>query len=214
MLRILTIFAATMVALGAFAREPTGQELHEAAAAARGAVKQASPNASPRFDLPASPESSTASAGEQDSGGAWALGDDEPAPPLLVLVSFSMPAEALDALARQAEQIDAPLVLQGLIDDSMEKTAQRIAAMPRGAGSSLAIDPTLFSRFGVDRVPTVVLPLHALQRCTETGCPVPEHVKVTGEASLDYLLGQIERRANSAEARKRAAALRRQLESR
>lgn len=214
MLRVLTVLAATTVALGSFAREPTAQELLDAATAARGAVKLASPNTSPRFNLPASPESSTVSAGEDRSADAWALGGDEPAPPLLVLVSFTMPAEALHVLAQQAERIDAPLVLRGLIDDSMEKTAQSIAAMPRGARSSLAIDPTLFSRFGVDRVPTVVLPLQALQRCSETQCPVPEHVRVSGDAGLDYLLGQIERRASSVEARQRAAALRRQLESR
>ncbi|MGQ0699412.1 MAG: TrbC family F-type conjugative pilus assembly protein, partial [Panacagrimonas sp.] len=80
--------------------------------------------------------------------------------------------------------------------------------------TSLAIDPTLFTRFGVDRVPTVVLPLQALRSCSEQVCPVPQHVKVAGEAGLDYLLGQIERKAHEPAARTRAAELRKQLEAR
>ncbi len=54
----------------------------------------------------------------------------------------------------------SPLVLRGLVENSMKRTAARLGdllGMDRGERTpSLAIDPTLFQRFGVDKVPTFV----------------------------------------------------------
>ena len=87
----------------------------------------------------------------------------------------------------------SPLVLRGLVENSMKRTAARLGdllGMDRGERTpSLAIDPTLFQRFGVDKVPTFVLPLKAVAPCTPTGCPVPEHLKIAGNVSLAYALG-------------------------
>lgn len=238
MLRLLSLCAALVLAGWALAREPAPGEQREAGAAAKRAVTEAqersegsqfaedlknarramqnaAPAASPNVQLPDFGNPELALPDETSLSRTWALNEGaQSAPPLLVLVSFSMPADTLNALAEQAGKIGAPLVLRGLVGDSMEETAKRIAALHRTAGSSLAIDPTLFTRFGVDRVPTVVLPLQALRSCSEQDCPVPEHVKVAGEAGLDYLLGQIERKAREPAARTRAAELRKQMEAR
>lgn len=238
MLRLLSACAVLALAGWALAREPVASEQREASAAAKRAISEAQqraeggqfaedlkrarramqstvPGALPGFDLPDYGNQPLSLPDDASLSRTWALNEGaQTAPPLLVLVSFSMPADTLNALAEQAGKIGAPLVLRGLVGDSMEETAKRIAALHKSAGTSLAIDPTLFSRFGVDRVPTVVLPLQALRSCSEQDCPVPEHVKVAGEASLDYLLGQIERKAREPAARSRAAELRKQMEAR
>lgn len=238
MLRLLSLCAALVLAGWALAREPAPSEQRDAGAAARRAVTEAerrsegsqfakdlkqarkamentAPAASPNFELPDVGNQALSLPDDASLSRTWSLNENmQTAPPLLVLVSFSMPTDTLNALAEQAGKIGAPLVLRGLVGDSMEETAKRIAALHKNAGTSLAIDPTLFARFGVDRVPAVVLPLQALRSCSEQDCPVPEHVKVAGEASLEYLLGQIERKAREPAARMRAAELRKQLESR
>lgn len=143
----------------------------------------------------------------------WSAGEGSPPPRLLVLVSFSLPEATLRALAKDAARLQAPLVLRGLVNDSMEDTAKRIAALSQKTGIGFAIDPTLFSRFGTDRVPTLILPLEPLHACTVQECPAPAHVRVTGEASLDYLLEQVERRAAQPRAREQAKALRLKLDT-
>ncbi|TAM33224.1 MAG: type-F conjugative transfer system pilin assembly protein TrbC [Nevskiaceae bacterium] len=237
MLRLLSVCAALALAGWALAREPAASEQRDAGAAAQRAISDAdkhsegsqfaedlkksrramestAPAVSPNFELPDFGSPALALPDDASLSRTWALSENAQAtPPLLVLVSFSMPTDTLNALAEQAGKIGAPLVLRGLVGDSMEETAKRIAALRKSAGTSLAIDPTLFTRFGVDRVPTVVLPLQALRSCSEQECSVPEHVKVAGEASLDYLLGQIERKAHEPAARTRAAALRKQMEA-
>lgn len=238
MLRLLSVCAALTLAGWALAREPAPSEQREAGAAARRAMDEAgkrsegdqfaedlkharqamesiTPGVSPKVQLPDFGNQVLSLPDDASLSRTWALHENaQTAPPLLVLVSFSMPTDALNALAEQAGKIGAPVVLRGLVGDSMEETAKRVAALRSNAGTGLAIDPTLFTRFGVDRVPTVVLPLQALRSCSDMDCPVPEHVKVSGEASLGYLLGQIERKAREPAARTRAAELRKQIEAR
>lgn len=165
--------------------------------------------ANPRFDLPDPPLAGLGL--ESGEPRDWSLAETSPPPPLLVLVSFSMPDAELRSLAEDAAKLRAPLVLRGLVNDSMEETAKRVAALSKQAGVSFAIDPTLFSRFDADRVPTLILPLEPLRACTADACPTPAHVRVTGVASLGYLLEQFERRATLPRAREQAKALRLKL---
>lgn len=163
----------------------------------------------PRFNLPDPPLAGLGL--ESGEPRDWSLAEGSPPAALLVLVSFAMPDAELRTLAEDAARLKAPLVLRGLVDDSMEETAKRVAALSKLAGVSFAIDPTLFSRFGVDRVPTLILPLEPLRACTSENCPAPAHVRVTGLASLGYLLEQFERRAAEPRAREQAKALRLKL---
>ncbi|MDD3765470.1 MAG: type-F conjugative transfer system pilin assembly protein TrbC [Nevskiales bacterium] len=135
-------------------------------------------------------------------------------PPLLVLVSLSMPESSLRTLARQAARIGAPLVLRGLVRDSFPATQRALARYSDIPGAAFAIDPTLFRRFEVSAIPSYVLPLEALQACNADTCPTPAYVRVSGEAGLDYVLHWIERRARNTRARRAAAALSAQLEQR
>lgn len=131
--------------------------------------------------------------------------------PLLILVSFSMPDSELQELAAQGARIGAPLVLRGLVDDSFPATQKRLMRFRQIHGASFRIDPTLFRRFGVDQVPTFVLPLEPLQTCSMESCPAPAHVQLTGDAGLDYVLAEIDRHSEDPRAHSLAEALRAQL---
>lgn len=147
---------------------------------------------------------------------------DEPAP--LIFVSFSMPEDSLRALLTEAARTGSPIVLRGLVENSMQRTAAHLGelldikdsskANPGSAVPSLAIDPTLFERFGVDKVPAFVLPLNSAAPCTPEGCAVPEHLKVAGDVSLDYALGVMAREASGTSLGSRAGQWRQKLEVR
>lgn len=142
----------------------------------------------------------------------------------LIFVTFSMPEEALRALLMEAALTGSPVLLRGLVENSMQRTAERLGELldieDQGdtntgkATPSVAIDPTLFERFGVDKVPTFVLPLDAAAPCTPGGCPVPEHLKIAGDVSLDYALGVMAREASDTPLGIHAREWRRRLEVR
>ncbi len=76
-------------------------------------------------------------------------GDSE----LMVFVSLGMADEALKALSQQAKALGGVLVIRGLVENSFQKTHQRLKSL----GIPIDIDPTLFERFEVTRVPSIVL---------------------------------------------------------
>ncbi|MFA7606532.1 MAG: type-F conjugative transfer system pilin assembly protein TrbC [Rhodocyclaceae bacterium] len=152
---------------------------------------------------------------------AASSGDGDPHP--LIFVSFSLPEDSLRALLAEAGRTGAPLVLRGLMEDSMQHTAARLGELlgtqnDREASAesspSLAIDPTLFERFDVDQVPAFVLPQDTLAPCTPEGCPVPEHLKVAGDVSLAYALGVMAREAGGTTLGDRAGQWHQRLETR
>ena len=148
---------------------------------------------------------------------------DDNEPPPLVFISFSMPDDSLRSLLIEAARTDSPLVLRGLVENSMKRTVARLGEL-LGAGDSdeatgkptpsIAIDPTLFDRFDVDKVPAFVLPLDAIASCTPEGCPKPEHLKVAGDVSLAYALGVMAREAGGTTLGNRAEQWRQRLEVR
>lgn len=114
--------------------------------------------------------------------------------PVYVFASFSMPDASLRALIRQAELAGVPVVLRGLVDNSIEATMFRVRSLYEEGGSpesGAVIDPTLFARFGVDQVPIVVVAAHAAGACTSETCPTPPHAKIAGDVPLRYALERI-----------------------
>ena len=73
---------------------------------------------------------------------------------ILVFVSFSMPEASLKHLCETLkDHPEVTLVLRGLIEDSMEKTARKIDEI-KGV---FEINPELFEQYDVQTVPTFVL---------------------------------------------------------
>lgn len=147
--------------------------------------------------------------------------DNDPHP--LIFVSFSLPEDSLRSLMAEAGRTGSPLVLRGLVDNSMQRTAARLGELlgtknDREASAestpSLAIDPTLFERFDVDKVPAFILPRDTIAPCTPEGCPVPEHLKVAGDVSLAYALGVMAREAGGTTLGDRAEQWQQRMEAR
>ena len=114
--------------------------------------------------------------------------------PVYVFASFSMPEASLRALIRQGELAGVPIVLRGLVDNSVEATMLRVSSLYKEGGSpesGAVIDPTLFARFGVDQVPTVVVAAYAAGACTSQTCPTPPYAKIAGDVPLRYALERI-----------------------
>lgn len=72
---------------------------------------------------------------------------------LYIFVSLSLPNETLKTLSQQAKALGGNLVIQGLLKNSFKETQIRL----RDLGIPIDIDPTLFERFDVKRIPSFVL---------------------------------------------------------
>ena len=68
-----------------------------------------------------------------------------------VFISFSMPKESLQQWAAQAKKVHAPLVIQGLVDDSFTKTQQAVAALSSEHQSGVVLDPRLFRQYHISK---------------------------------------------------------------
>lgn len=108
---------------------------------------------------------------------------------LLAFVSFSMPSESLNRLAREAARTGAVLVFRGLKDNSLKATST--AFLPYSQlGARAQIDPTAFKRHGVSTVPRYVLIADASgDACesAETRCEA-QALSIGGDVSLEYAL--------------------------
>jgi conjugal transfer pilus assembly protein TrbC len=79
-------------------------------------------------------------------------------PSILIFVSFSMPEKSLEAYLRDAKKIHASVVIRGLMDNSFQKTMQRVARLVNASdGSGIELNPLWFKRFSITKVPAVVI---------------------------------------------------------
>ncbi len=110
---------------------------------------------------------------------------------LLVLVSFSMPKEALQNLAQQADKAGAVLVLRGLVEDSLDKTAKAIqAVVGSGADATFQVNPNVFRAYGVQDVPSFVIAKPPAK--DDSTCePGTDYVSVRGDVTLEYALRKL-----------------------
>jgi type-F conjugative transfer system pilin assembly protein TrbC len=125
-----------------------------------------------------------------------------------VMVSMSMPESLIMNLWIQAEKIQAPLVIRGFIGNDLKSTQEKILELygidktayegksideikieaDKHKNKQLDIDPTLFQRFEIKKVPAIVVAKGVASPCMEHDCPVPEHYVVYGDTTLEYAL--------------------------
>ncbi|HHF7368352.1 TPA: type-F conjugative transfer system pilin assembly protein TrbC [Legionella bozemanae] len=75
-----------------------------------------------------------------------------------VFVSFSMPGRLLEETLKESSRLHIPAYLNGLHHNSMKDTALKVMELSqRIPDLNLAIDPTLFERFGIQQVPALVV---------------------------------------------------------
>ena len=82
------------------------------------------------------------------------------------------------------------MVLRGLSGGDLRETASRISEVIRKTGAQVWIDPILFECFSVGAVPQLVLAHGHLEGAD---CEGLRHVKVSGDVSLPYALGLMEK---------------------
>lgn len=110
---------------------------------------------------------------------------------LLVFVSLGMPRPALQRIVADAERVGAVLLLRGVRDGSLRKTAASIHELLGDRRVPWQIDPTLFAQFTVTTVPTMVLvdPARPVTvNCGQQACERPESSKVAGDVSIGHAL--------------------------
>jgi conjugal transfer pilus assembly protein TrbC len=119
-------------------------------------------------------------------------------PSLLVFISFAMPELTLQRLVEQASRARATLILRGLLDGSLTRTAVRIQSLLGTRRAAVQIDPQAFDRYSVTRTPSFVLTRGGSSEatCTEGVCAsATGYVIVAGDVSLHYALRQMQRGA-------------------
>ncbi len=115
-------------------------------------------------------------------------------PPVLAFVSFSMPEKVLLAVLEQTARAGGVTVLRGLVNDSFRDTAEAVAAIAREHGPGFSVDPRLFAEYGIEAVPSFVVP-----------GPVSAD-KVAGNLSLAAALEAMARDGDNRETAKRLLA--------
>ncbi|MCY3624713.1 MAG: type-F conjugative transfer system pilin assembly protein TrbC [Candidatus Dadabacteria bacterium] len=111
-------------------------------------------------------------------------------PELFYFFSFSIPFPSLREAAQETAAGGAVMVLRGLSGKDLGETASRISDMIGKTGAQVWIDPVLFECFSVGAVPQLVL---AYGHVPGADCEGLRHVKVSGDVSLPYALGLMEK---------------------
>lgn len=122
----------------------------------------------------------------------------KPGPSVLVFISFSMPAKTLERLADQAARSQATLVLRGLVDGSLVRTAAQVQQLIGRRQVAVQIDPLAFDRYGISQTPSFVLLREDAQAqpCASGMCVSRDgYAMAAGDVSLDYALGFFKRSA-------------------
>lgn len=138
-----------------------------------------------------------------------------------VFVSSAMPLQTVRNYAASVARLGDPnvtLVMRGFLDGMTKiqptirfigSVLQRDLACNPAEGecemlpAGLAVDPLLFRRYGIDRVPAVVYVKGlkaddaALSEGDSRNAAITEHHTVYGDASLEYLLDQIRKETGS-----------------
>lgn len=114
---------------------------------------------------------------------------------LMVFISLSMPEHVIKALARQAKEAGAVMVLRGLKGGSWPETWKALAALNQGIGAEWIIHPEGFKQFKVAKVPSIVLADGRTASVMEDGCAeTGSYTALAGDVSIEQALGIIKMR--------------------
>lgn len=114
---------------------------------------------------------------------------------LMVFVSLSMPEHVIKALARQARDAGAVMVLRGLKEGSWPETWKALAALNQSVGAEWIIHPEGFKQFKVAKVPSIVLADGRTASVMEDGCAeTGSYTALAGDVSIEQALGIIKMR--------------------
>ena len=109
---------------------------------------------------------------------------------LMLALTLSMPEEILREYAKQAEESGARIILRGVPEgSSVPKVAAMVARINHGAKAEWSIDPPLFRRFKIEKVPALFLVDEETAQKLENECAPPgSFLEVDGEISIRQAL--------------------------
>lgn len=110
---------------------------------------------------------------------------------VLVFVSFSMPKTSLKTWMHDANTIQAPLILRGLVNNSFKETTASMYELVKEGSGGMQIDPLLFDRFQIKKVPAVVVTQST--SCLPNQSCLESYDVFYGDVGLSYALKQIEK---------------------
>jgi type-F conjugative transfer system pilin assembly protein TrbC len=103
-----------------------------------------------------------------------------------IFVSLSIPPKNLKFIALEARNHGATLVLRGLKENSYQKTAQYLQKLISETGIGMIIDPTLFTKYSVNVVPTFVLAAKEEICPSNMNCKPGRFDKLTGNVTAKF----------------------------
>ncbi|WP_373634740.1 type-F conjugative transfer system pilin assembly protein TrbC [Yoonia sp. SS1-5] len=112
---------------------------------------------------------------------------------VFLFASFSIPDPSLKVYLQEADRLGVPVVFNGFVQNSVAETEIRVHALyeDESISNGFIIDPTLFDRFDVTAVPTLISTTVDLDVCETSGCAddaTPPHDRVAGNIPLVSLL--------------------------
>lgn len=118
----------------------------------------------------------------------------------IIFVSFSMPKQSLEQWLAVSRQLHIPLVLRGMIDNSIKKTEQAIIPLVKKVHGGFQINPVLFRSFNIQQVPAIVVINHHGCR-TDAECGDKKQFDVIyGQTTMNYALSQLSEKGEQAPA--------------
>lgn len=131
---------------------------------------------------------------------------------LLIFASLGMPEASLKALVKQADQVGAPVIIQGLYKNIFQLTADKIFNLvkPKKEGGKyqggIVIDPNWFKMYGITKVPAFVI-THQFNAClggksgksgkSGKDCKVADYDILTGNLSVQDALTVFKRKGQA-----------------
>jgi conjugal transfer pilus assembly protein TrbC len=111
---------------------------------------------------------------------------------LMVFVSLSMPKGSLEKAARDTRKAGASLIMRGVSKGvGPGRWVQSMAALEplTKNGGEVSLHPDLFERYGIKRVPAIVVAAEPSAGCSEDACR--DFAVIYGDVSLSYALERL-----------------------
>lgn len=111
---------------------------------------------------------------------------------LMVFVSLSMPTGSLERVARDSRKAGASLIMRGVSKGvGPGRWVHSMAALEplTKNGGEVSLHPDLFERFGIRRVPAIVVAADPSAGCTDDACRA--FAVIYGDVSLAYALERL-----------------------
>ena len=117
--------------------------------------------------------------------------DHQPVSDAVIFVSFSMPQKSLEQWLEVSRQLHVPLVLRGMVDNSIKKTESLIIPLVKKVHGGFQVNPVLFRAFKIQQVPAIVVINH--NGChTDAECGEAKQFDVIyGQTTMNYALSQL-----------------------